>query len=289
MQKISFDSVESIIREVAESEILPRFRHLKEGDVAFKIGDDPVTIADKEAEKALSARLTALLPGSKVLGEEAFAANRGLLELFSGESPVWIIDPIDGTKAFVAGKPLFGVIVALAQQNHTIAGWLYDPTSKEFVTAEKGGGAYHKGQKLRVLTAETPSKLVGTAGSRPQAAYDGLSTAQKQGQPCLENPWSFACHEYARLTVAAPHFAHSGPQWHFRGTLSYFTPWDDAAGALIHQEAGGYSAHWNGDPIRPSSYRRGMMLAPDRDNWLALRDWIRSFCPALEDEIARVT
>src|SRR5271168_2971050 len=101
MARLDIDAVTAIIREVAEEHILPRFRNLKSADIAFKIGDDPVTIADKEAESALSARLSSLLKGSKVVGEEAFAANPRVLESFSGESPVWIIDPIDGTRNFV--------------------------------------------------------------------------------------------------------------------------------------------------------------------------------------------
>jgi len=96
---------------------MPRFRRLRSSDIAFKIGDDPVTIADKAAEKALSQRLLALLPDSTVVGEEDCAANPCVLERFSGESPVWIIDPIDGTRNFVAGKPTFGGIVALAKRN----------------------------------------------------------------------------------------------------------------------------------------------------------------------------
>ncbi|MDD5585553.1 MAG: inositol monophosphatase [Alphaproteobacteria bacterium] len=277
MVKVNPEAVENIIREVAETEILPRFGNLKEGDIAYKAADDPVTIADKEAEKALSSRLSALLPGSKVVGEEEFASNRGLLDHFFSESPVWIIDPIDGTRAFMGGKPYFGTIVALVERNQTVAGWLYDPTSKEFVTAEKGSGAYHNGVKLRVLPSAPLEKMKGGLGyaileNLPDTPSFKSALAPSYGR------MGYACHEYARLVVDSPHFARPKSPIHFRASLSFCTPWDDAAGVLAHQEAGGYSAHWNGEPFKPSSYGRGLLVAPDRESWLELRQWIAGYC-----------
>jgi len=124
MLKLNFKKVENIIQEVAETEILPRFQHLKKGDISFKTGDDPVTIADKEAEIALSNHFFDLLRGSNVVGEEAFSQNRGIFESLIDESPVWIVDPVDGNRTFVDGKPIFGAIVALTERNQTFAGWL---------------------------------------------------------------------------------------------------------------------------------------------------------------------
>ncbi len=293
MSKINFEKVEETIKDVAQTVIMPRFQNLHMGDIKFKSGDDPVTIADQEAESALAKRLLDLLPGSKVLGEEAFAADSGLLTQFSGESPVWIIDPLDGTKAFVAGDPVFGVIVALAEQNQTIAGWLYDPTSDEFVSAEKSAGAFFQGKKLRVLD-EKPSildektrflgakrieKMVGTLGSRVRDAYEASPRAKEASacQPTWHRMLS-ACHDYASLVVQEPHFARRRPPMHFHGTYCTCTPWDNAAGVLIHAEAGGYSAHWNDEPFAPNHYGRGLLSAPDKESWLALREWILTFC-----------
>ncbi len=279
MLKINHSAVEAAIREVAQTIILPRFQNLHMGDIKFKSGDDPVTIADQEAESELTKRLLALLPGSKVLGEEAFAADSSLLDQFSGESPVWIIDPLDGTKAFVAGDPVFGVIVALAEQNQTIAGWLYDPTSDEFITAEKGAGAYYKGKKLSVLPPAPLEKMIGTLGARVRDAYDvSLCAKQDAGLQPIWHRMLSACHDYASLVVQEPHFARRRPPMSFHGTYCTCTPWDNAAGVLIHAEAGGYSAHWNGDAFAPNHYGRGLLSAPDKESWLALREWILSFC-----------
>jgi fructose-1,6-bisphosphatase/inositol monophosphatase family enzyme len=247
------------------------------GDIAFKCGDDPVTIADKEAEKELTNRLLGLLPASKVVGEEAFASNNGILAEFSGESPVWIIDPLDGTKAFVASDPVYGVIVALAEQNQTIAGILYDPTSKEAVMAEKGAGAYFKGKKLSALPPAPLQEMKGILGLRLREPLEGDFQEAVEKGPRYTRMLS-ACHDYASLVVDEPHFARRlDGRLHFHSTYATCTPWDNAAGILIHAEAGGYTAHWNGKPFRPGDYDCGVLSAPDKDSWMEIRSWVSTF------------
>src|SRR5690349_21342761 len=108
------DRVSAIIREVAEAEILPRFRRLQQSDIREKGPGDLVTVADEVAERRLTERLRDLVPNSLVLGEEAVAADQRVLGRIFEEDPVWIIDPVDGTSNFASGKPAFGVIVAYA-------------------------------------------------------------------------------------------------------------------------------------------------------------------------------
>ena len=270
------DKVTLHIKEVAEAHILPYFQNLKTEHISYKIADDPVTIADKEAESALSDRLLDLLPGSKVVGEEAFAADSSILSRFSSESPVWIIDPVDGTRNFAKGNPEFGVIVALAKQNQVLAGWIYDPTSKEVVTAEKGGGAYYKGQKLKVSPAKSLADMRGVFSTRiiqpyQKSNYAGIS-------PQFEEMMAGA-HEYPRLVIDGAHFGKNEVKpISFRAGLIQTNSWDDAAGVLIHSEAGGYSATWAGNPYSILVSDRGLMLAPDRDSWQELRNWCAHFC-----------
>ncbi|HAX91910.1 MAG TPA: inositol-1-monophosphatase, partial [Rhodospirillaceae bacterium] len=187
MLNIKSESVEKAIIEVADQYILPRFRALKSHDIHFKSDHSPVTIADIEAESALQQRLFDLLPPSKLVGEERFASDSGVLDSFLGEEPVWIVDPLDGTKAFIAGEPVLGVIVALAKQNQTIAAWLYDPTSREFITAEKGAGAFYKGKRLSVLPVTQLNEMHGIIGSRIVDAYEDCYTSS--GMPSdLDKP-----------------------------------------------------------------------------------------------------
>ncbi|MDP9127574.1 MAG: inositol monophosphatase [Pseudomonadota bacterium] len=269
---VDIDAVTTIIREVAAAFILPRFRNLQPGDTSFKIGDDPVTIADQEAELALSERLMGLLEGSKVVGEEAFSTNRGVLERISGPSPVWIIDPIDGTRNFVEGNTEFGVIVALAKQNQTIAGWLYDPTSAEVITAEKGAGAWYQGRKLKVAAPTTLSEasgfLCGELYGAGQKAFGDNNIGPRF------KPIRAGIHEYPRLLAGGPYFGATAPPIHFRASLRQSNPWDDAAGVLIHQEAGGYSAFWDGTPYRPSVMDKGLAVATDQARWDELAGWL---------------
>ena len=277
MPRVDIDAVTDIIREVADEHILPYFRNLKADHIAYKIGDDPVTIADKEAESSLSTRLLDLLPGSNVVGEEGFAADNGILSRFSSESPVWIIDPVDGTRNFAKGNPEFGVIVALAKQNQVVAGWIYDPTSGEVVTAEKGSGAYYKGQKLQVLPAKPLPDMVGGLSQRIIEPLE-KSKYFNELKPVFE-VMAAGAHEYPRLVIDAPHFGKPAPKpFHFRASLIQTNPWDEAAGVLIHAEAGGHAATWRGDPYSINVFDRGLLLAPDRDSWGELHQWVGGFC-----------
>src|SRR5689334_12949265 len=105
-------AVEDAIRAVVAEEVLPRWRKLSDGDVVEKNGpNDLVTIADRRAEERLTERLTALLPGSVVVGEEAVSADASVLQRLGGDAPVWVIDPIDGTAAFVRGEDGFATLV----------------------------------------------------------------------------------------------------------------------------------------------------------------------------------
>ena len=103
---------------------------------------DLVTVADEESERQLTRRLMELVPNSAVIGEEAVAADQKVLDRIFDDVPVWIIDPVDGTSNFAAGKPAFGVIVAYARRGETLAGWIHDPLGKRTAVAMKGEGAW---------------------------------------------------------------------------------------------------------------------------------------------------
>ncbi len=278
MLNINMEKVADIITNVADSKIVPRFGKLSAQDIHFKSEDNPVTIADKEAEKELSTRLLDLLVGSKVVGEEAFDKDQSISDCFLGDSPVWIIDPVDGTKPFIAGEPFYGVIVSLAEQNQVVASWLYDPTSKEFVTAQKGAGAYYKGRRLSVLPADSLDNMSGILGRRIHGSFEKKGVhLSPQSNPSIHRMHS-SCHDYARLVVDGPHFSGQTTQVHFHSWLCTCTPWDCSAGILIHSEAGGYTAHWNGKAFSPSHYGRGLLSAPSEESWHEIKNWISSCC-----------
>ena len=124
--------VADLIRDVAASELLPRFRNLSKDDIRLKGPGDYVTVADVAAEQRLASGLAKILPGVPVVGEEAVEADAGLVHLIGrpGES-CWIVDPLDGTANFAAGRDTFAIIVALVQNRQTVGAWKSTSRSEE--------------------------------------------------------------------------------------------------------------------------------------------------------------
>src|SRR5687768_12192806 len=99
------------MREASATEIEPRWTQLRDGDVRSKSPGELVTVADEAAERLLTARLRDLTPSIPVVGEEACAANPGLLADLAGAS-AWLVDPVDGTSNFIDGGTDWSVMVA---------------------------------------------------------------------------------------------------------------------------------------------------------------------------------
>lgn len=105
--------------------------------VEAKQDDSPVTAADRHAEQLVRKKVAEAFPDDEVLGEE-FEPRPGT----SGYR--WIVDPIDGTKSFVAGVPLYSTLLALEYKDETLAGVIYIPALDECVAAATGQGAWHR-------------------------------------------------------------------------------------------------------------------------------------------------
>ncbi|ARZ67019.1 inositol monophosphatase [Streptomyces sp. HU2014] len=236
------NDVEEAVRKAAAAEIVPRFRQLAAHEIVEKNGPhDLVTVADRLAEEHLTASLTTLLPGSVVVGEEAVHADPGVLDALRGDDPVWIVDPVDGTRQFVHGDPGFATLVCLAHRGELLASWTYAPALDLMATARRGGGAWLGGERLRSGSPE-PGAPLEVAISH----YDFTDDEQKRVLGALSTegiaprPCGSAGLEY--LNVA-------------RGTLaglafSWENAWDHAAGLLLVAEAGGASATVAGEPFR---------------------------------------
>lgn len=247
------DQVTQIIREAAETEILPRWRTLGAHQIREKGPGNLVTEADVEAERVLTRRLTELLPGSLVVGEEAVAGDPDLLSVLDGDAWVWIIDPVDGTNNFAHHRPVFGVIVALVQKGRTVAGWIHHPLDNRTATVEAGQGAWMDGQRLRTASPVPLEEMAGSLGYRRNALLASrVRTVARAG--CV-------AHDYTELASGRLHFAH----------YTRLSPWDHAAGVLLVEEAGGYVAMMDGSPYRPRQSGAGVLLAPDERSWRQLR------------------
>nr|BFE76771.1 inositol monophosphatase family protein [Actinoplanes digitatis] len=253
------DRATSLIREVAQTEVLPRWRHLSDAEIHQKSPGDLVTIADQEAERALTAGLTALLPGSQVVGEEAVAADPGVLGRVGDAGALWIVDPVDGTNNFAAGKTPFAVMVALLRDGELAAGWILDVVDDRMTVAEAGSGAYTDGLRVKVRTDDPPASALSGAVSRSYFP-DDVRARMERGMGALGTVTRgrhCAGYEYVAVVADVQQFA----------TFWRILPWDHVPGALIVSEAGGTVLHLDGSPYRPTDSERGLLVAANEDVW----------------------
>jgi fructose-1,6-bisphosphatase/inositol monophosphatase family enzyme len=229
------------IRRVAGELIVPRFGRLADADVLEKSPGDLVTVADHDAERALARLLLDLLPGSVVVGEEAVAADPAVLDALRGPAPVWIIDPIDGTEAFVTGSPRFATLVALARGGRLLASWTVAPLLELTATAVAGQGAYLNSRRVRV--ARPPAGLRGLDVALPQPRWWGAEDRRRFNALFATgiSPAFFDTSGLAYLELAAGRRSAMLVNWEL--------PWDHAAGLLLHAEAGGHTETAAGTPF----------------------------------------
>src|SRR3954452_2916256 len=150
-----------MLQEVAEEVINPRFRTLAKGEIASKSHPtDYVTVADRESEELITARLSAAYPDALILGKEATADDSTLIERFRSADHAFTVDPVDGTKNFVNGSPDHAVMVAEVRDGVTERGWIWQPALQVAWVAERGAGVRRDGEPVH----RDP------AGDRPQGA-----------------------------------------------------------------------------------------------------------------------
>jgi fructose-1,6-bisphosphatase/inositol monophosphatase family enzyme len=263
--RVDLDRLGRLLQKVAEAELLPRFRALGPNDVMEKRGVDGrteiVTVADGAAERALTAELRALLPGSVVVGEESASADPSLLGALDGDAPVWVVDPLDGTNNFARGSRDFGVIVALVKADTVVAGAIHLPFAERTLLAERGAGATHNGEPIRRPASEPPFSGTLYRGYAPKALVSCMERieAERRFEP---KPAGCAASEYANVALGNKDFAE-----YYR-----LLPWDHAAGALIVQECGGVARLFDGTDYRPSA-REGLLIAAGSETvWRSVRD-----------------
>ncbi|WP_435203872.1 inositol monophosphatase family protein [Qipengyuania sp. 902] len=253
-------AVERLLQETTEKAILPHYRNLADSDIEDKGGNDPVTIADRESEAMLSEGLPRIIPGLAMVGEEAAHTDPTVLDRLSGDC--WIVDPIDGTRNFAAGKPPFGILIAMASGGEAHTGWIYDCLTGRLCTAHRGKGAFIDGQKVSARS---------TNGKRPVAAISLVFMDDSRREATrahiaphydlVDIPYC-AAEQYPRLALGV-------------NDVSIFErtrAWDHAAGALWLNEAGGKAARPDGSPYRVDEVGRTGLLGASS--------------PALWDELA---
>lgn len=206
-------------------------RYFQTGTEVFSKDDlSPVTAADRESELLMRERLTKQFPEDGILGEEFGEQNPG-----AGRR--WILDPIDGTKSFIHGVPLYGVLLALEEEGEAVLGVLHFPALAETVWAARGAGCWFNGKRARVsetarleeaLVCSTDVEYLEEQGRR--AAWDRVRKRAK-----LTRTWG-DCYGYALVATGRAE-AMLDPD---------LAPWDSAALKPVIEEAGGVFTDWNG-------------------------------------------
>lgn len=223
------------VAAVAAGETLPRFRMAGlVSDNKYDVGFDPVTEADREAERAIRALIRETFPGHGVVGEEFGVEN--------GDSRhVWVIDPVDGTRSFISGIPLWGTLVGLMEDGDAVAGMMSQPFTGELFYADADGAHYEgpggpRRLAVRPTRALAEATLFTTAPSLfsggKRDAYDRLERAVKLAR------YGADCYAYAMLAA---------------GTLDLVVeaglqPYDIVALVPIIEKAGGVVTTWDGGP-----------------------------------------
>ncbi len=205
-------------------------------EVERKGDDSPVTIADKNAEQRMRQELARRFPNDAILGEE-FGSQAGSSEY------QWIIDPIDGTKSFISGVPLYSTLVAIVRDQQCLAGVIYIPALDEIVFAARGAGAWHSARGSEPVRCQVSSRklsdglfLVSQVDTFDKCgATAGYKAIEKAAY--VTRSWGDG---YGYMLVATG-----------RAELMIdpiANPWDLAAVQIVVEEAGGTFSDWAGEP-----------------------------------------
>jgi histidinol-phosphatase len=213
-------------------------RHYTNTGTAYKHKADnsPVTLADAEIENSIVSAIKKTYPGHSVIGEES-----GTKETASDYT--WVIDPIDGTKNFTRGVPLFGTLLALMKNNEIIVGVSYMTLFDELMYAAKGNGAFLNGQPIRTTNVKQLNEAYISSGS--------LHYFDKQGLKQRVVDLREHCYQYRLIgDIYAYHLLAQGKiDAVIEGSVKLY---DIAPVKLIIEEAGGTCSDLDGNDITPN-------------------------------------
>lgn len=217
--------------DVARHASLIALRYFKQDLIIEAKGDgSPVTLADRAAEQMAREWIHARFPADGVLGEE-FGETPGT----SGRR--WLLDPIDGTKSFVRGVPLWGTCVAVCEGDDVLAGAAAYPAVEEFIAAAPGAGCWHNG----VRCAVSQIQAVSDATVLVTDAHNFSSTSRRDGWEALSRAAAVSrgwgdCYGYLLVATGRAEVM----------VDPILNPWDAPPFLPIIEEAGGVFTGWNG-------------------------------------------
>jgi myo-inositol-1(or 4)-monophosphatase len=198
--------------------------HYKLSNKAVKMKglDNPVTIADYKADKYLFNFLLSEFPDDGWLSEETVDTYERL-----DKTRVWIVDPLDGTKEFIAGIPHFAVSIALVYKNEPVVGVIYNPATDEMFSCQRGKGVYLNGDKVFV-------------SQKTNLSNSSITVSRSEVK---RNEWEPYRNEFKSInpigSVAYKLALVSSGNYDIFTTIAPKNEWDICAGDCLVSEAGG--------------------------------------------------
>ncbi|MEU3982780.1 inositol monophosphatase [Streptomyces sp. NPDC026672] len=265
---MDIERIDELLSSVAAEEVMPRFGRLSTAEITRKSSAfDIVTAADRAVEDAVSSAVGKLWPGTVVVGEEAADRDPASARQLLGAESVLVLDPLDGTKNFASGLPLFAVMAAVMKHGRIVGGVIHDPVTRTSAVAEEGGGAWlkrdgHEARRLHVAAPVPLNEMEAIAGTR--FVKEPLRSVLSANLFRIAGHTWFRCagHEYRLAAEGHVHLL----------CYNRLMPWDHAPGWLLHKEAGGHSAHFDGSAYAPARMSGGLLYAPDEESWHVARD-----------------
>jgi histidinol-phosphatase len=198
--------------------------------IEAKSDGSPVTIADRSAERAARAWIEKHFPSDGILGEELGITRPDARRR-------WILDPVDGTKTFVRGVPLWGTLVGLCEGEEVLAGAAYFPVLGEMLAASRGAGCWWNGTRCRVSSLATlDGATVLTTDERFAGDCEHLAGWRVlASRAAVSRSWG-DCYGYLLVATGRAEVMVDG----------IVSPWDAAALMPIVEEAGGIFTDWKG-------------------------------------------
>lgn len=207
-------------------------------EVEIKEDGTPVTSADRAAERHIRKVIQQAFPEDGVSGEE-------LGEIEPESEFRWVINPIDGTKAYLRGVPLFGTHLGVEWNDHSVIGVCVMPALDEYTYASLGGGTWHargggKPKRAKVSTVKSlRESLLCNSPLRGFERTNSFPVLDKLRAACgMTRGWG-ECYGHILVATGRAEVA-ADPQ---------VTPWDCAGLKIIVEEAGGTFTDWKGDPV----------------------------------------
>jgi fructose-1,6-bisphosphatase/inositol monophosphatase family enzyme len=162
--------------------------------------------------------------------------------------------------------PLFGVMLGVVVKGETVAGIIHDPIDKDWLIGARGAGSHIRHahgtlEKVHVAEPAPISQMTGAVSWQYMPEPERSRLARNQTKCLSQFGYRCAAHEYRLLASGHAHFV----------VYNKLMPWDHLAGVLIHAEAGGYAARFDGSAYLPSHVGGGLLVAPDEESWRELR------------------